>query len=214
MNVSIFGQSGTGKSTFASNLVGFLWERGKKVIVVSDNFDDISRVADVLDADLVHVEITDENWASIPYEDIIRKYDYIGFEMVNLLKEEIADVMDRISDTIYNIGNAIVYIDEAHIFLPRFGCSVGAQRLLRGGRKHAITNIVVTQQLSDLVDVALKQAHYMVIFKLTQHRELEVIKVYVDPEEVKALDLYECIILNRVKGTKDVVRNDEIGLMI
>lgn len=209
MNVAVFGQSGTGKSTFASNLVAYLHERNKKVVAISDNVDDLSRVADALDEDFVYVEVTDQNFSSLNYENIVKKYQFVAFEFVNVLSDEIENVMDRICSTIYELGNTIVYIDEAHLFLPRFHSSVEAQRMIRGGRKHAITNIIVTQQLSDLVDVALKQAHYMVIFKMTQHRELEVLKVYVDIELVKDLELYECLVLDRITGEVYKISNSE-----
>lgn len=209
MNVAIFGQSGTGKSTFASNLVAYLHERNKKVVAISDNVDDLNRVAEAMDEDFVYVEVTDENFDKINYEAVVEKFQFVAFEFVNVLADEIETIMDRICSKIYETGNTIVYIDEAHLFLPRYHCSAEAQRMIRGGRKHAITNIIVTQQLSDLVDVVLKQAHFMVIFKMTQHRELEVLKVYLDVELVKNLELYECIVLDRISGETYKLHNSE-----
>lgn len=201
MNISVFGQSGTGKSTFAATLFSTLYDdfidgRG---VIITDNFADIERVANLMpDEEITHVEVSSKNVAKINFGKLFIESKILAIESVNLISEEIEDLMDKLSENIYTTGKCLVYIDEAHLFLPRTRCSINAERLLRGGRKHAITNIVVTQQLRDLRDVVLKQAHYMIIFKMTQHNEIDMLKAYLDTSLIYDLEKYQCIVLNRL----------------
>lgn len=215
MNIAVFGQSGTGKSTYAASLFASLYENVDHAVVISDNFDDIDRVARLLeDKDIMHVEVTSKNIDKINFSALAKANtdNILAIECVNLVTEEIADMMDDLCESIYTIGNYLVYIDEAHIFLTRLKCSVAAERLWRGGRKHAITNIAVTQQLRDLRDVVLKQAHYMIIFKMTQHNELDMLKAYIDVDLIKDLDDYECIVLDRLRGKINISKSDLLVL--
>lgn len=214
MNVAIFGQSGTGKSTFAASLFAQMIDEYDRALILTDNFDDIDRVSKLIeDMEIAHVEVTAKNIDKIDFAKLVRMNESIlAIETVNLVADEIEEMMDELCDAVYTQGNYLVYIDEAHLFLPRLKCSIAAERLWRGGRKHAITNIAVTQQLRDLRDVVMKQAHYMIIFKMTQHNELEMLKAYVDVDLIKELDDYECIVLDRLRGKYVVSKSDLIVL--
>ena len=213
MNIVIFGQTGTGKSTFARKLVKYLIE-DKRLVVISENIQDIERLADELEFDISLVEITDKNIYQLDFRKLIEQNKYIAFEFEHVIDEELVYALDQIASTIYELKDTLVYIDEAHIFFPKFRCSTELERLIRAGRKNAIINILVTQQLRDLRDVALKQAHYMVVFKLSEHNEIEKIKYYFDVDLLKNLGEYECVIYNKVTGEAEISKSDIIDLMV
>ena len=213
MNIVIFGQTGTGKSTFARKLVKYLIE-DKRLVVISENIQDIERLADELEFDISLVEITDKNIYQLDFRKLIEQNKYIAFEFEHVIDEELVYALDQIASTIYELKDTLLYIDEAHIFFPKFRCSTELERLIRAGRKNAIINILVTQQLRDLRDVALKQAHYMVVFKLSEHNEIEKIKYYFDVDLLKNLGEYECVIYNKVTGEAEISKSDIIDLMV
>ena len=213
MNIVIFGQTGTGKSTFARKLVKYLIE-DKRLVVISENIQDIERLADELEFDISLVEITDKNIYQLDFRKLIEQNKYIAFEFEHVIDEELVYALEQIASTIYELKDILLYIDEAHIFFPKFRCSTELERLIRAGRKNAIINILVTQQLRDLRDVALKQAHYMVVFKLSEHNEIEKIKYYFDVDLLKNLGEYECVIYNKVTGEAEISKSDIIDLMV
>jgi len=213
MNIVIFGQTGTGKSTFARKLVKYLIE-DKRLVVISENIQDIERLADELEFDISLVEVSDKNIYQLDFRKLIEQNKYIAFEFEHVIDEELVYALDQIASTIYELKDILLYIDEAHIFFPKFRCSTELERLIRAGRKNAIINILVTQQLRDLRDVALKQAHYMVVFKLSEHNEIEKIKYYFDVDLLKNLGEYECVIYNKVTGEAEISKSDIIDLMV
>lgn len=127
MNIAVFGQSGTGKSTFASSLFASLYEEVEHGLVITDNFDDIDRVGKLLeDEEIAHIEVTSKNIDKINFPAVLKSAKLVAIECVNLVVEEIEEMMDQICERVYETGNYLVYIDEAHIFLPRLKCSVSA----------------------------------------------------------------------------------------
>lgn len=169
-----------------------------RVLAISDNEEDIYKLGDEID--LVHVEVTSDNYQ---YIDIDRMFDYenIGIEIVDLDRDERIDFLDPIFLRIYQDGNWVFYMDEAHLFSDRFKRQPQyLSRLILGGRKQAITSIIVSQQPADLDPTILKQAHYLIVFKLTYDRELMKIKDIIDPKIVLSLPLYKAVMIRLNSG--------------
>lgn len=163
------------------------------------------------DYDLLMVEATLDNWRSL---NINRLYDYdnIGVEIVDLDSETQRVFLDRLLFPLYDNGSFVLYVDEAYKFFPRTKSyqSTVLNRIIRGGRKRNILTVVVSQQIVDLDPTVLKQTHYLILFKLTHHRELEMIRNYIDPELVLSLPDYTALLIDLRNFAWSYIKADDL----
>ena len=84
--------------------------------------------------------------------------------------------------------------------------------LVRAGRKGGIDLIFVTQQFVDLNLTALKQAHYIAIFRMTEQNEIDKVARYI-PEArriLPTLEDFHLLFVDMNRGKWQIIRNDSI----
>jgi len=167
------GKSGCGKSWFGRYiLLEYLKQRATKYIVILDNSSDHFysglRGKNFYLQEYGQVEAQGSyNWG-----EFIRVNKKVIIETTNLTEEETTALVDNVSKAIYNLGDVLFLIDEAHIFFPTFRSSVELGRLLRGGRKQGIDIILITQTMIDLNLIALRLTNILILFQITEINEI------------------------------------------
>lgn len=183
----IVGKSGCGKSWFGRwILTQYLQNRAIKYIVVVDNSSDHFYGGLQTQGFFLQEYGEAESQGSYNWENFIKTNKRVLLEITNLKQEEITCFMDNISRALYNLGDSLILVDEAHIFFPVYRHSVEFERLLRGGRKKGIDNIMITQTLVDLNLIGLRLANILILFQTTEANEVERALQYfhVDREEI------------------------------
>lgn len=195
MNIVITGMTGSGKSYFARNLLKNI---DKPIYSISDNLDDVQELERSLGFEM--------NLLRIGKNTIIKQIPpdtSIIFE--NIIYEEMEEIIDYITNYLFEKGNAILYVDEAHLFLPNTNIGKSSkefERLIRGGRKRGVDIMLVTQRPQDLHLIGISQSHYIITFKSTERNTLKVMSqnMQVDPEKITNLDQYQALIYNTKTG--------------
>jgi len=199
----IVGKSGCGKSWFGRwILLQYLKKEAVEYIMVLDDSSD--HFYSGLQANGFFLQEYGEREAQGRYnwQRFIADKRKVLLEVTNLTSQEIKNLVDDVSKAIYTLGDALLLIDEAHIFFPRSDSSLELERLLRGGRKRAIDIIMITQTLVDLNLIALRLANMLILFQVTEANELDRAQFYfqVNKEEIFNLKEREYFFKNLKTG--------------
>jgi len=188
----IVGKSGCGKSWFGRYILGeYLQNRAIKYIVVVDNSSDHFYGGLQAQGFFFQEYGEAEAQGSYNWENFIKANKRVLIEITNLKQDEITRLMDDVSRALYDLGDSIILVDEAHIFFPREHQSIEFERLLRGGRKKGIDVILITQTLIDLNLIALRLANVLIVFQVTEANELERARQYFQMEREPIFNLKE-----------------------
>ena len=204
MNWLVVGKSGTGKSFFARRLAQRLSD-GKKLVIV-DNSEDHEDIAEYT------LEVHQGNIKKLDPEKILSMLDSVLLVFTYTETDSVNYFIDGLTETIWNMINIVIMIDEAHIFIPRSNYPKGIERLIRAGRKGGIDTVLITQNFTDLNITALKQAHYLAVFRLTEQNEIErIARRFPEARRiVPDLPEYHLMFIDFMKGKYEVIKNDSI----
>ena len=204
MNWLVVGKSGTGKSFFARRLAQRLSD-GKKLVIV-DNSEDHEDIAEYT------LEVHQGNIKKLDPEKILSMLDSVLLVFTYTETDSVNYFIDGLTETIWNMKNIVLMIDEAHIFFPRSNYPKGIERLIRAGRKGGIDTVLITQNFTDLNITALKQAHYLAVFRLTEQNEIErIARRFPEARRiVPDLPEYHLMFIDFMKGKYEVIKNDAI----
>ncbi len=205
MNWLIVGKSGTGKSYFARRLVERLSE-GKNLIVV-DNSTDHDEIEGIYP-----IEIHQGNISKLSTRKILERVERALLFFTYTEQRSVNRFLDKLCETIWDYKNTVLMIDEAHIFFPRSDYPRGIEMLIRAGRKGGIDTVLITQNFTDLNITALKQAHYLAVFRLTEQNEIErIARRFPEARRiVPDLPEYHLMFIDFMKGKYEVIKNDSI----
>ncbi len=170
----ICGKSGCGKSWFGRYiLLEYLKQKATKYIVILDDSSD--HFYSGLRGKNFYLQEYGQTEAqgSYNWEKFIGDKKKVIIETTNLTQEEITKLVNSVSKAVYNLGNVLFLVDEAHIFFPTYQSSVELERLLRGGRKRRIDIILITQTMIDLNLIALRLTNILILFQITEINEIK-----------------------------------------
>ena len=221
----IAGVSGTGKTWF-----GWWWLReyqrqGKRsyYVILSDNrrdYNNPKHAASMRPASQGFKLIGfDKEHAARPWDwkRIIRTHRKLYIEVGNLVSAEIQALVDQLADAVWKLGNGLFVVDEAWLFLNRDLVPDSFERLARGGRKHGVDILAITQRVVDIHPRILSQFNVIVSFQLTEMNDRERLARYFapingrDPREVIAT-LKQGEYLIKVTETGQQEKNQTFGL--
>lgn len=211
MTYLIMGKTGTGKSYFAAHLIDQL-VKGRKLVAISAHEEDIETLDSICEFNaLKYYEIHSKNYDKLNYSELISSNQHVAFVFINLTDEEQNAVIDSICEAVFNEGNTVLYIDEAHVFFPQNNYPLELERLIRGGRKRGVDVVLVTQQVIDLRKTALKQAHVGIFFRITEENELKKLRAMsIDADVVSNLPLYKCYVYDFITGEGGITSAEEL----
>ena len=178
----------------------------KKLLVVDNSFDHS-------DIDGIYpIEVTKENIHKLSPRKVMDKLDRALLAFTYTTQDEVNKFMNRLCDEVWKRGDVVLLIDEAHVFFPRSNYPRGIETLIRAGRKGGIDTVMVTQNFTDLNLTALKQAHYLAVFRITENNEIERLARYI-PEArqiLPNLEDYHLLFVDMNKGKWQIIKNDAI----
>lgn len=196
----VMGPSGSGKSYFVSRMVEQISKK-KLVIMV----DDTEYYHQELKVPSVLIGVNHKNYKTISFVKVIKKALELGvvvvFNSEDLLTEEEVDFLDRLGNVLLRYMKRVtLVIDEAYHFFPRWHYPESIARLMRGGRKKAIDEVIIYQQFSDIDLVGPRQANYVVAFKTLEPAERDKIRRMVGFDAMAELGPHDFIIKNLRNG--------------
>lgn len=120
----------------------------------------------------------------------------------NLTEEEIAYHIDQLAHAVLDMGDTLLWFDEAHQFYPspETRAPRGLRLLVRDSRKRAVDIGFTTQIVTDLAISALKEADILCILKVTEQNELERLSRYVSVDQLHALGRFEYLAVDLLHG--------------
>jgi ABC-type dipeptide/oligopeptide/nickel transport system ATPase component len=164
----IVGKSGSGKTYLAKYVIKQMIPYKRVIIISNRNEYDIPA--------LYEAEITRSTKGRIDYANLVMKKSPLFLSYL-LTDQDVTAELDRLSEALMQVGNTALFIDEAHLFFPRWRASEGLNILVKAGRKEGIDTVFITQMPVDLNPAALKQKSYIVSFQVTEPSEIERLRV-------------------------------------
>lgn len=206
MIYTILGKSGGGKSVLARDIVNKLSgaeKQNKKIVVLDESYDHTKL------KNMSVIKLNNSLSKNLNTDKLLNKYDRILINTEEITPEEIKpgkiatraeiinDFVNRLCRSIWNIGNVIFLIDEAHIFYPEVRPPIELEQKLKMFRKRGIDVILVTQQFRDIRKAAINQCSVLCIGKLFGITEIETAKRYnITKEMILNLQKYEFIFVD------------------
>ncbi|KLO21860.1 hypothetical protein X275_08185 [Marinitoga sp. 1197] len=204
MIYTILGKSGSGKSYLARKLANELAE-DKKLFVLDNSHDHLKL------GNMKLLQLNDEIADKINTDKLINSFNRLIIETEYIDDSLLFNFINRFSRSVWNTGNIVLLIDEAHMFYPLKKNPIELEKLVKTARKRGIDIIFVTQQFSDINKAAIKQAHILILFKFFELNELETARKYgVDKKIMEQLNKYECIIIDTWRGNYEIAKNDKV----
>lgn len=166
----IIGKSGSGKSYLTKYMVKRIIP-GKKVLVISNSTEYSKEIPA-----LQHFDVDITKAGKLNYLKMLSQLKYVSLNLL-LDDENLVSEMDRIAESMLNLHNCVLVIDEAHIFFPRYRASKKLEILVKAGRKFGVDGIFITQMPVDLNTAPLKQKSFIISFQITEKSELERLRI-------------------------------------
>ena len=204
----IAGQSGTGKSWYARYLITqYIREQRKRSIIVLDNSMDHWPTLQGLGFE--HVTIGQEHIRrGIPWSKFLSRHPRVLIEATYLDSDETMSLVDSLSRAVAeSVPYSLLVIDEAWSFYNKNYPAPNLERLLRGGRKHNIDIMLITQRLQDLATPGRSQTNLLVMFHLDDLTDINLASERLAP--VRGISPRE--VLPRLRQGQAIVRDVETG---
>lgn len=175
--VLICGKSGSGKSFFAG---WFAWKfkRRGKALVLWDRKNEYRGLAKhllVLDRALF-ARIKEEGHGVL--RAVIDTFESVRITPQSLTLDELLEAFDALAQAIYERGQTVLLVEEAHVVMPQGQTPRWAQILVTDARTNANDLIMVTQRVQLLDTTAASQANVRVCFKMTDLNDLKRVASY------------------------------------
>ena len=218
MIFTILGKSGSGKSylgrEITNKLTGYTknnplnntFTQSKKLFIFDESYDHVNL------GDISVLKLDNDIIKKINTDKLIEKYErlLINTEFVtetDLLK----DFINRFSKSVWNQGNIILLVDEAHIYYPERQPAEELEKLLKISRKRGIDIIFITQQFRDIRKAAINQCSVLCLGKFFGINEIETAKKYgITKDMVLGLNKYEFIFIDAWdSGQVEILENKE-----
>jgi nucleoside-triphosphatase THEP1 len=195
-NMFVTGMTGSGKSYYIRHVIKSLKDLPLTVVSLKKqdivNVDKESRKLDN------KYEVTTENYSVIKALDNVIGKKNLGFYMGYIDNYEQIEFMDTLAQILRHKTNTILYIDEAHNFIPQSGKhSKELIKLISVARENNLHIILATQRPQDIQKSPLNNCKWKISFKLSETnavRAMTNIFEDIDESDIKNLNEYYFII--------------------
>lgn len=193
-NMFVTGMTGSGKSYFIRHVLKSI---DLPLVVVSLKKQDIENVNNEVRKISIN-KVETNNYKNInALNDIIGNKD-IGFYMGYIDTAEEIEFMDNLAQILRHKTNCILYIDEAHIFIPQAGKhSKELVKLISVARENNLHIILATQRPQDIQKSPLNNCKWKLSFKLSETNAVKAMSNIfegVTEEDIKNLKQYYFIL--------------------
>lgn len=175
--VLISGKSGSGKSYFAGWMASKFKERGKALVIwdKKNEYRGIATSLLVLNQDT----FTKARHAKhVFFRRLIERHPSVRVVPQGLTLDEMLEAFDHLAHAVYERGQTVLLVEEAHIVAPQGQTPRYAQVLVTDARTHANDLIMVTQRVQNLDTTMASQANIRVTFKMTDPNDLKRISTF------------------------------------
>lgn len=195
----IIGKKGCGKSTLTAEIIHeYIKQRKRKRFVIVDHRLGLYQPLRRMGFRAAQIAGT----RPIPWHDVLAKNPKLLIFTNNILFEDVYEHLNSLASALLDMGNALLWIDEAHLYYPSPESKAprGLRLLVRDARKRAVDIGFTTQIIVDLGISALKEADAIAIFKLTEENELEKAGKYAPEGVIRRLDRYQYVLVDMMRG--------------
>ena len=190
--IGVFGTAGTGKSWYTKWIVKqYLKLKKRRYYVI---FDDNIRNIKEYEKMGFHIQEVDQEVINmdINFISYIKYYEKVVFLFNDLLPEEVPSILNPVADSLYQLSDSLLVIDEAHYFLQR-GSNIPKQviRYERGGRKQGSDFLVSTHRTTDLDPDIINLLNCIVSFRVNEINTIQRLSKYYDQFNSYSKDLID-----------------------
>ncbi|HVL86419.1 MAG TPA: DUF87 domain-containing protein, partial [Candidatus Thermoplasmatota archaeon] len=175
--VLVSGKSGSGKSFFAGWMASQFKERGK-ALVIWDKKNEYRGLAVALfvlnQAAFAKVRQAKHKF----FLRLIEKHPSLRIVPQGLTLDEMLEAFDHLAHAVYERGETVLLVEEAHVVAPQGQTPRYAQILVTDARTTANDLIMVTQRVQLLDTTMASQANVRVAFKMTDLNDLKRVSSY------------------------------------
>lgn len=190
--VLVSGKSGSGKSYFAGWLASKFKERGK-ALVIWDKKNEYRGLASSL---LVLNQAAFAKVRQAKHEFFLRllaAHPSVLIVPQGLTLDEMLEAFDDLAHAVFERGQTVLLVEEAHVVAPQGQTPRYAQILVTDARTNVNDLIMVTQRVQNLDTTMASQANIRVAFKMTDPNDLKRIATFFQnpaPEEFPNVGAY------------------------
>lgn len=195
MNVFITGMTGTGKSTFAQQLIRRV---NLPVYAFSNKIEDYYMLRENSRKNFIIVNVQEgQRVKSLPDKNIFFNFEFITHDGK-------IEFMNSFAQMLMVKHDVVVYLDEAHEVLSNQGrYSKILEAAIAGGRAKGIHFIIISQRPQNVRKAVINNCKWIVSFKLNEPKSVEAVVKHmqgIDEEDIRNLPLYKCYIYNAYTG--------------
>lgn len=215
----VCGKSGCGKSFFAGWFAAMFKRRGKALVLWDrkNEYRGLAKHLLILDR-AAYRRLTEEGHAF--FRAVIVKYRSVRILPQALTLDEMLEAFDLLAHAIYEMGQTVLLIEEAHVVMPQGQTPRWAQILVTDARTNANDVIIVTQRVQLLDTTAASQANIRVCFKMTDKNDVgRVSSYFTNPQPARygtvgafiaGMLPFQALYVNEKNGAEGVIHTTKI----
>jgi hypothetical protein len=218
--VTVLGRSGTGKSYYT----GYLLEQTVPEFTYAVHYDIEDEEKGLSDPGhdplYLTLYVDQERAAAISWPKAIHNHQKIRVVPEGLTGEEQREVYSQICRAVMQLckdlnpdASAFVSCDEAHNIVEQSAFDERVERLITGGRKHAVECLHISQRPQLLHTTVISQADRRIYFAITEQNDLNKIGTVsnFNVDRLKSLEARVCIVENKDTGEWEEISTEGVG---
>ena len=180
--IFIIGTSRTGKSYLRDWIIGrYIRNNNRRYYcIIDDRLDNVMDLKNKYGFKIIEVNKDNIN-KNINFKKIMQTYEKVAFITTNVLQSELKSWLNKISYTMWDLGDGLLVIDEAWAYLKRGKHDPEEfKRVVRGGAKQGLDTIVVTHRIQDIDPDLIALFNIFISFRIDEPNSIDKVVNYFD----------------------------------
>ena len=210
--ILITGTSRTGKSWLKDWTIKKYDKLNKRRFFVAID-DNINNCKALIDKGFQVEEIDRNNiFYEYDYRNFLLDNEKVVFILNDLVDEEIAEFIGKITNIIWTLGDTLFVIDEAWQYINKYTNPKPLIRVIRGGAKVGIDTMIISHRLQDIPTQVISLLNTIISFRLVEDNTIQKIKQYYNqftlPDNKHLID--NDLKKSQKKKCKDIIKSSDI----